>query len=162
MKLSYLGILAGLLVCSLSAPAVAQHYDRHDRYDRNDRRDDRRSDRDDRRDGRHGYDRNKWVRISTESFEGRGDREGASGGWAGHRVRTVGLRADRDARCSRISVRLGNGDRVDLTDRGPRRLRAGEFVQYDLPGRKRDIKRLSLSCHAQGGGRVSIEIFALK
>lgn len=103
---------------------------------------------------------NYWVPITTLHFSGRGDKDGAAGGWAGKSISSIGLKPNRDARCSRITVIFGNGRRSDL---GARTLAANATARFDLPGSNdRNISQLSVACHAVTGYNVDIAVYGRK
>jgi hypothetical protein len=103
---------------------------------------------------------NYWVPITTLSFYGRTDRDGSAAGWSGKSIGAIGLRPNRNARCGRITVVFGNGQRVDL---GARTLSAGATARFDLPGSSdRNVSRLNLACHAMNGAKVDIGVYGRK
>lgn len=107
-----------------------------------------------------GYDPNVWVSLGRERFEGRRDRESSFAGWNGRSVDRIGLRAvDDDARCSAVRAIFGNGRSSVLN---VARLDRGRFASVDLPGGDRNLRSLSLACHAVNRNAVTIEIFARK
>jgi len=110
------------------------------------------------------FDMNNWVRVGSESFEGRNDVEHHyTGGWSGRSVDRIGLRAvNADATCDRVTVRFGNGNVNDLNADRVRRMDRGQFYNIDLPGNNRNIRDVTLDCHARGTYQVTIEIYVRK
>ncbi|HEX2593375.1 MAG TPA: hypothetical protein VHL34_17870 [Rhizomicrobium sp.] len=101
---------------------------------------------------------NDWISLGRERFSGRHDRESTFAGWRGRSVDRIGLKAlDDDARCSRVSVRFGNGRTADLRVGF---LQRGRVTVLDIPGRDRDVRSLNLACRAVGDRDVTIEILA--
>ncbi len=104
-----------------------------------------------------------WVRLGAERFEGRGDRETTTTGWAGRKVDQIALRAlSGDAQCRRVYVTFRNGKtrELDVGNRGV--LRQGEFRRLDLPGGERNVVQLQLACRPVGDRSVTIESYARK
>jgi hypothetical protein len=103
---------------------------------------------------------NYWVPVTTLHFSGRGDSDGSATGWSGKSISAIGLRSSKDAKCGRVAVVFGNGQRVDL---GARALSAGATARFDLPGANdRNVARLNLACHAINGSRVDIGVYGRK
>ena len=111
-----------------------------------------------------GPDRDEWISLGTESFEGRNDTENTfAGGWTGRNVERIGLRPlDADARCMRVVVTYQNGRKQKLEDFLPGVLQRDRVAVLDLPGHDRDIRNLFLRCRALGEYRVRIEILVRK
>ena len=135
MRYSALAFLAAAVACLVSSSSIAQPY---------------------------RWDRSRWVLVTTASFQGMDDVDGSATGWSGRGVTMVGLRADRDTRCGRVVAVFGNGERVDLTGPGARFLPAGEFVRFDIPGWRRNIRYLNLRCHPVRRRRSMVEVYTLK
>jgi hypothetical protein len=135
MKYSSLAFLAAAVACLVSSSSFAQPY---------------------------RWDRSRWVLVNTLEFAGMDDQDGSAAGWAGRNVSMIGLRADRATVCARVVAVFGNGERADLTGPGSRFLPAGQFVQFDLPGWRRNIRALNLRCHATRRYRSEVEVYALK
>ena len=108
------------------------------------------------------WDSSRWVMVTTLSFEGMGDQDGSATGWTGRNVSMIGLRANRNTMCGRVIAVFGNGERADLTGPGARFLPAGRFVEFDLPGWRRNIRYLNLRCHATRRYRSVVEVYTLK
>jgi hypothetical protein len=84
-------------------------------------------------------------------------------GAAGRRIRRIGLRPRRgDAQCTRMVIRFSNGERGTFAVNGGRVMRERTMYQVDLPGRRSNIARLALSCHAVRGPRVAIEVLGMR
>jgi len=107
-----------------------------------------------------GNDANYWVTLGRERFEGRIDRENRFAGWGGRSVERIGLRAvDDDATCRAMRVDFQNGSSTRI-DAG--RLPQGTMRVFDLPGGNRNVTDVALTCHADHGRAVTIEILARK
>jgi hypothetical protein len=110
-----------------------------------------------------GFDRDRWVQMGSESFEGGYDHEVAYGGWAGRRVDTIAIMpVNADARCRRVTATFNNGHTRELDISAWQDLRQGGFYRLDLPGRERDVRRVNLVCRPVHSGQVTIEIYASK
>lgn len=104
-----------------------------------------------------------WIRIGSESFEGRHDHEMAYPGWAGRHVQSLALKPlNGDARCRRVSATFENGHTRDLNINGGEYLRQGDFYRLDLPGDERNVTSINLSCRAVGDYQVTIELYTEK
>ncbi len=109
----------------------------------------------------HANDR--WVQVGSEKFEGRHDRESTTTGWAGRNIDSIALMPmESNARCQRVTAnfRQGGDQRLDI-NRGEV-LRRGQFNSIDLPGNRRDVRSIQLSCRAEGAGNVTIRVFTSK
>jgi hypothetical protein len=120
-------------------------------------------------DNRYGNDRyvsgplnaSGWVTLSTEVFNGRGDRETSFAGFRGRDVERIALRATNDdARCSRVTATFADGTRRDLNIAEDNYLRQDRVYQLDLPGRSRDVMRVDMTCHAVHGQQVTMQVMA--
>jgi hypothetical protein len=111
-----------------------------------------------------GHDRDEWISLGTESFEGRNDTESTFvEGWRGRHVDRIGLRPlDADARCMRVVVTYESGRKQKLEDFLPGVMERDRLAVLDLPGHDRDISKLFLRCRALGEYRVRIEILVRK
>jgi len=77
-------------------------------------------------------------------------------------VRAIGIRASGgDASCRLVLVRFGNGQRVSLDASNLDYMRDGKLYKIDVPGNRRDIRRLAVSCRAETGRLVDL-LFYLK
>lgn len=123
-----------------------------------DDRGDNRGDRDD-----HRWDSDRWVRLGSESFEGRGDREVAYAGWSGRSIEALALKpVNGDARCSSVMATFGSGQTRPLNIDSGDNMRQGRFYLLDLPGGDRDVRRISMRCSPIRDMQVTIELYAQK
>jgi hypothetical protein len=110
-----------------------------------------------------GWNDNDWVRIGTETFEGRNDREQMIAGWKGRSVDRIAVKpVNGDARCSRIAVRFGNGRSRDLEVNAGMRMVQGRGYTFDLPGNDRNIRSIALHCTPVDRRSVRIDVLARK
>lgn len=102
-----------------------------------------------------------WVTLGTEVFDGRSDRETTFAGFAGRNVERIAIRAlDDDARCSQVTATFANGRRSALNIGEDNFLREDRVYQLDLPGVSRDVTRIDMTCHANGGRQVTMQVMA--
>jgi hypothetical protein len=101
-----------------------------------------------------------WELLGSESFEGRHDSESSFGGWTGQNATTLGLNPDRNARCASIVAVFANGERVTLDTH--KFLPRDEVTRFDLPGDRRNLVKLSLTCHADRVYSVHIKVLVRK
>ena len=102
-----------------------------------------------------------WVTLSTEVFNGPSDRETTFAGFRGRNVERIALRAvNDDARCRRVTATFADGTRHDLNIAEDNYLREDRVYQLDLPGRRSDVARVDLTCHAVHGQRVTMQVMA--
>ncbi len=102
-----------------------------------------------------------WITLGTEVFNGRIDRETTFAGFAGRNVERLAVRAvNDDARCSRVSATFANGMTRDLNIGEGNLLREDRVYQLDLPGRSRDVMRVDMTCHAENGRQVTMQVMA--
>jgi hypothetical protein len=96
-----------------------------------------------------------WDQVGTVQISGHRDRDVARFDFGGP-VERLRLRADRsDIRCDSVSARFGNrNDREIFSGRIDR----GRTVDVDLPGRERNITRLTFRCQARDdrGGQITV------
>jgi hypothetical protein len=120
-------------------------------------------------DGRNGSDRyvssglnaDGWVMLSTEVFNGSADRESTFAGFRGRNVERIALRAvNDDARCRQVTATLADGTRHDLNIAEDNYLREDRVYQLDLPGRRTDVARVDMTCHAAHGRQVTMQVMA--
>jgi hypothetical protein len=120
-------------------------------------------------DNRYGNDRyvsgglnpDGWVMLSTEVFNGPTDRESTFAGFRGRNVERIALRATNDdARCRRVTATLADGSRHDLNIAEDNYLREDRVYQLDLPGRRTDVMRVDMTCHAVHGQQVTMQVMA--
>jgi len=102
-----------------------------------------------------------WITLGTEVFNGRVDRETTFAGFAGRNVERLAVRAvNDDARCSRVSATFASGMTRDLNIGEGNLLREDRVYQLDLPGRSRDVMRVDMTCHAENGRQVTMQVMA--
>jgi hypothetical protein len=102
-----------------------------------------------------------WITLGTETFNGRVDRETTFAGFGGRNVERLAVRAvNDDARCSRVSATFANGMTRDLNIGEGNLLREDRVYQLDLPGRSRDVMRVDMTCHAENGRQVTMQVMA--
>ena len=65
-----------------------------------------------------------------------------------------------DARCSRVTATFDNGQRRTLNIGEGNLLREDRVYQLDLPGRTRDVMRVDMTCHAENGRQVTMQVMA--
>lgn len=118
----------------------------------------------DRHGDRHtGWDANNWVRVGTETFDGRNDRETTVAGWSGRSVERIALKPlNGDASCNRITARFGNGHKRDLDVNRGARMTQGRVYTFDLPGNDRNVKEVILHCSPLARYPVHVEVLARK
>jgi hypothetical protein len=106
-------------------------------------------------------DRDGWITIGRENFQGHHDQEASFAGWHGRHVDRIALRpVDNNARCMRVSATFANGRTRDLDfDRGDV-MERGRMKVIDLPGDERNLRNVNLRCRAVGDRDVTIEILA--
>lgn len=98
-----------------------------------------------------------WQNLGTASFEGRNDRETAVPGWRGRQIEVIGLRAlNDDARCGTVTVTFANGQTRAIASGA--RLTEDRIMQIDLPGDERNVTGVSMSCRAEHGRQVSVQV----
>ncbi|MHB1205657.1 MAG: hypothetical protein ACYCZX_08835 [Rhodospirillaceae bacterium] len=120
---------------------------------------------DDRNDRRASYDRREstgWMTLGTETFEGRRDRETTLAGFKGRQVERIGLRPTNDAaRCGAMNVTFANGRSTRLNVNNGEVLPEDRIFQVDLPGDDRNVMKIDLSCRAEHGRRVTVDVMAI-
>lgn len=103
-----------------------------------------------------------WVRLGSERFEGRRDRETASVGFRGRQLTAIGIQPiDDDARCSSIRVRFNNGRTREIGADWGDRLREDRIYRFDLPGAERNVQRVDMVCRPVGDRDVTVNIYGL-
>jgi hypothetical protein len=102
---------------------------------------------------------NNWQMVSSESFEGRDDREQAYTGWRGRHVDAVALKPiGADVRCSNVVAHFDRRQqRLDVNNGDT--LRQGQYYKIDLPGNYRNLESINLRCTPVGARRVEVQIF---
>jgi len=103
---------------------------------------------------------NNWKMISSETFEGRNDREQAFAGWQGRHVDSVALKPiNADARCNNVVAHFDSRQQQRLDVNRGDILRRGQYYKIDLPGNYRNLDSINLRCTPLGAPRVEIQIF---
>lgn len=103
-------------------------------------------------------DRNEWITVGRENFQGRHDQETTR---VDRSVDRIALRpVDGDARCMRVSATFGNGRTRDLDVDRHEVMERGRISELNLPGEMRGVRSVDLSCRAVDGRQVTIEILA--
>lgn len=104
-----------------------------------------------------------WKYLGQERFEGRRDREEVFVGWKGRGSQQIALKpVDANARCSRVSATFANGGERALNIRNGDYLSRGMYHMIDLPGDRRNVTRLALTCRAVDARAVTIQIYTSK
>jgi hypothetical protein len=99
-----------------------------------------------------------WTRLGSRSFTGQFGRDAALTMAAGD-VTTIGLRPRfDDARCNSVTATFRNGETRTLDIGNGDLLRADWITELDVPGGSRDVMRVDMSCHAEHGDNVTIEV----
>ncbi len=102
-----------------------------------------------------------WMPIGSERFEGPRDQETTYAGARGQAIETVGIQAmDNDARCSRLTATFDNGRTTDLYVNRGGILNRGRMYEVDLPGNRRNLERLDMTCRGERGRPVTVQISA--
>jgi len=102
-----------------------------------------------------------WVTLGMERFDGRIDRETTITGLAGRDVERLAVRPiNDDARCSRIAATFANGMTRELNIDERQMLQEDRVYELDLPGGRRDVTRIDMTCHAEGGRQVTMMVMA--
>jgi hypothetical protein len=103
-----------------------------------------------------------WVRLGSERFEGRRDRETVFAGFGGRRLSAIGVQpVDDDARCSSIRVRFANGRTREISTDWGDRLSEDRIYRFDLPGTERNVQRVQMVCRPIGDRDVTLNIYGL-
>lgn len=111
--------------------------------------------------GRPGNGAGGWMPIGSERFEGPRDQETTYAGARGQAIETVGIQAmDNDARCSRLTATFENGRSTDLYVNRGGILNRGRMYEVDLPGNRRNLERLDMTCRGERGRPVTVQILA--
>ena len=111
--------------------------------------------------GEYGISDDRYVTLGTEVFNGRVDRETTFAGFAGRNVERLAVRAvNDDARCSRVSATFSNGMTRNLNIGEGNLLREDRVYPLDLPGQSRDVTRVDMTCHAENGRQVTMQVMA--
>ena len=106
-------------------------------------------------------DTSGWIPVATERFDGRYDREMTFTGWRGRNLDTIAFRPlNDDARCRNVTVTFADGSRNTLNLDNGDLLREDRITTVDLPGYRRDVTRIDMSCHAEHGNMVTMQVLA--
>jgi hypothetical protein len=109
----------------------------------------------------HGHHRGNWERVGYERFGGHRDHERTWAGRGGRHVYDIALRPRyNDARCRRVKVTFANGHTRRLDINRHDRMHQGRLYPLDLPGRRRNIRRVDMVCHGVHHAAVGIEVLA--
>jgi len=106
-------------------------------------------------------DTSGWITLGSEQFNGRYDHEMTFGGWQTRDVSSIALRPmNDDARCTNIRATFANGETRDLNIGERTVLRRDQVNTIDLPGERRNIERIDMTCHAEHGSMVTMQVLA--
>jgi len=106
-------------------------------------------------------DTSGWITLGSEQFNGRNDHEMTFTGWRGRNVSSIALRPmNDDARCTNIRATFANGETRDLNIGERNLLRQDRVNTIDLPGERRNVERIDMTCHAEHGGMVTMQVLA--
>ncbi|HMI95140.1 MAG TPA: hypothetical protein VK479_01420 [Micropepsaceae bacterium] len=106
-------------------------------------------------------DTSGWITLGSEQFNGRNDHEMTFGGWRARDVSSIALRPlNDDARCTDVKATFANGETRDLNIDGRNILRRDRVTTLDLPGDRRNVQRIDMTCHAEHGGMVTMQVLA--
>src|SRR5258706_13068768 len=106
-------------------------------------------------------DTSGWITLGSEEFNGRNDHEMTFGGWRARDVSSIALRPmNDDARCTNIRATFANGETRDLNIGEGTVLRQNRVNTIDLPGDRRNVQRIDMTCHAEHGGMVTMQVLA--
>jgi hypothetical protein len=97
-----------------------------------------------------------WTLLGTERFSGRNDRETVNGA---NGINRIALKANEDARCDYVSVSFGNGATKNISGV---KLTAHRTTELDLPGDRRDVRRVTLNCESTRDRAVSIGVYGIR
>jgi hypothetical protein len=146
-------------------PWANARYGNNDRYGSNDRFRNDRYDSNDRL-GNDRYvtgrlDTSGWITLGSTEFNGRYDHEMTFGGWRARNVSSIALRPmNDDARCTNVRATFENGETRNLGIGQGTVLRQNQVNTIDLPGERRNIQRIDMTCHAEHGGMVTMQVLA--
>lgn len=100
-----------------------------------------------------------WIALGSQEFRGKSG-EGHFTGLKAENIGALALKPENaDARCSRITVRFGTGFVRALSISDQNLLSHDVFFKLDLPGDRRDLKRLYMRCRPVNQTRVKIGIY---
>ena len=106
-------------------------------------------------------DTSGWITLGSEEFNGRYDHQMTFGGWRARDVSSIALRPiNDDARCTSVRATFANGETRDLNIGERTVLRRDQVNSIDLPGDRRNVQRIDMTCHAEHGGMVTMQVLA--
>ena len=106
-------------------------------------------------------DTSGWITLGSEQFNGRYDHEMTFGGWRARDVTSIALRPmNDDARCANVRATFANGETRDLNIGERTILRRDQVNTIDLPGDRRNVERIDMTCRAEHGGMVTMQVLA--
>ena len=106
-------------------------------------------------------DTSGWITLGSEQFNGLYDHEMTFAGWRGRNVSSIGLRpVNDDARCSNVRATFADGETRNLYIGERNILRRDQVNTIDLPGERRNVERIDMTCHAEHGGTVTMQVLA--
>lgn len=106
-------------------------------------------------------DTSGWITLGSEQFNGRYDHEMTFGGWRARDVSSIALRPmNDDARCTNVRATFANGETRDLNIGERNVLRRDQVSTLDLPGERRNVQRIDMTCRAEHGGMVTMQVLA--
>lgn len=106
-------------------------------------------------------DTSGWTTLGSEEFNGRYDHEMTFGGWRARDVSSIALRPmNDDARCTNVRATFANGETRNLNIGEGTVLRQNRVNTIDLPGDRRNVQRIDMTCHAEHGGMVTMQVLA--
>jgi hypothetical protein len=106
-------------------------------------------------------DTSGWITLGSEQFNGRYDHEMTFGGWRARDVSSIALRPmNDDARCTNVRATFANGETRDLNIGERSVLRRDQVNTLDLPGERRNVQRIDMTCRAEHGGMVTMQVLA--
>ena len=106
-------------------------------------------------------DTSGWTTLGSEQFNGRYDHEMTFGGWRARDVSSIALRPmNDDARCTNVRATFANGETRNLNIDARNVLRRDQVNTIDLPGDRRNVQRIDMTCHAEHGSMVTMQVLA--
>jgi len=106
-------------------------------------------------------DTSGWITLGSGQFDGRYDHEMTFGGWRARDVSSIALRPmNDDARCTNVRATFANGQTRDLNIGEGNVLRRDQVNTIDLPGERRNVERIDMTCRAEHGGMVTMQVLA--
>ena len=102
-----------------------------------------------------------WITLGSEVFDGGLDQETTITGFGGRDVERLAVRPiNDDARCSHITATFANGMTRELNIDDREVLEEDRVYELDLPGGRRDVTRIDMSCQAESGRQVTMMVMA--